>query len=357
MIISIGRFYSKNIRTVPRKMISSVELLTSVDGGGNEEEKENFSSGSHSERQALKNFSSTSHSERHALRDHSERQALSQLLALVGSQEATLVSSETEVPVLSTTATTTTTRKPVLITTSAPRIRLSSTSSTTNATTQESDNFILQMTNKKETGKINNNKLNNSDVEDGAKIKPKDFLLKMMLFSQDTNSVTKSDLASQPSDKAKVETKKKEEVILKKDVLGIKKDAWQAVSSLTTIFDGGNEEKKNVSNEEDGFGDNLQLIFMQDDDTQQAGQEPILHVDHGEVEPELRIVQDSDQLSLDSGRHNLMDDHFNSAQEENIHHHQDHLARVVADFKPAVAISEYGSQWLPVFSPSHRVAR
>ena len=193
MMISIGRFYSKNIRTVPRKMISSVELLTSVDGGNKEEEET-----------GRKNFSSGSHSERHALR---------QLLALVGSQEATLVSFATEVPVLSTTATT---RKPVLITTSAPRIELSSKSSTTKATTQESVNFILQMTKNKEKGKINNKnnfKVNNDNgnVEVGAKIKPKDFLLKMMLLSQDINSVTASDLASQPSDKAKVETKKNEE--------------------------------------------------------------------------------------------------------------------------------------------------
>ena len=323
-IISIVRFYSKNIRTVPRKMVSSVKLFTSVDDG-KEEEKE----------KGRRNFSSSSHSERHALRE---------LLALVGSEEATLV----EAPVLSTT---TTTRKPVLITTSAPRIKLSSqTSSTTKATTQGSNNFILQMTNNKEKGKINNNnkfKLKNkSNVEDLAKMKAKDFLLKMMLVSQDTNSVTKSDLVLQPSKKAKVETKKKQEITTKKAVSG-KKEAWQAVSSLTTTFEGGNEE--DVFNEEDGFGDNLQLIFKQDD-SQQAGhlpraQEPVLHVEHGEGEAEPRM-ENSDRLSLDSD--------LDSAQEEMDHQH--HLEQVHVDFNPAVATSEYGSQWLPVFSPSHRVA-
>ena len=138
--------------------------------------------------------------------------------------------------------------------------------------------------------------------------------------------------------KGEIETEKKEN-----------KEAWQAVSSLTTIFDRGNEEKKNVSNKEDGFGDNLQLIFKQDD-TQQAehlprAQEPVLHVEHGEGEAELRM-EDSAQLNLDSD--------FDSAQEEMDHQH--HLEQVHVDFKPAVATSEYGSQWLPVFSPSHRVA-
>ena len=190
-------------------------------------------------------------------------------------------------------------------------------------------------------------------------MKPKDFLLKMMLLSQDTNSVTKSDSVLQPLNKAKVETKKKkvetkkkeEEEITTKKVLSANKEAWQAVSSLTTIFERGNKEKdeEDVFNEEGGFGDNLQLIFKQDD-TQQAGhllraQEPVLHVEHGEGEAELRM-EDSAQLNLDSD--------FDSAQEEKDHQH--HLEQVHVDFKPAVATSEYGSQWLPVFSPSHRVA-
>ena len=305
-------------------MVSSVKLFTSVDDG-NEEEKE----------KGRTNPSSSSHSERKALRE---------LLALVGSEEATLV----EAP------TTTTTRKPVLITTSAPRIKLSSqTSSTTKAKTQESNNFILQMTSSKEKGKINNNnfKVNtNSNFEEEAKMKPKDFLLKMMLLSQDTNSVIKSDSVLQPLNKAKVETKKEEELAMKKVVSG-KKEAWQAVSSLTTTFERGNKEKdeEDVFNEEGGFGDNLQLIFKQDD-TQQAGhllraQEPVLHVEHGEGEAELRM-EDSAQLNLDSD--------FDSAQGEMDHQH--HLEQVHVDFKPAVATSEYGSQWLPVFSPSHRVA-
>ena len=307
-------------------MVSSVKLFTSVDDG-NEEEKE----------KGRTNPSSSSHSERKALRE---------LLALVGSEEATLV----EAP------TTTTTRKPVLITTSAPRIKLSSqTSSTTKAKTQESNNFILQMTSDKEKGKLNNNNNNfkvntNSNFEEEAKMKPKDFLLKMMLLSQDTNSVTKSDSVLQPLNKAKVETKKEEELAMKKVVSG-KKEAWQAVSSLTTTFERGNKEKdeEDVFNEEGGFGDNLQLIFKQDD-TQQAGhllraQEPVLHVEHGEGEAELRM-EDSAQLNLDSD--------FDSAQEEMDHQH--HLEQVHVDFKPAVATSEYGSQWLPVFSPSHRVA-
>ena len=307
-------------------MVSSVKLFTSVDDG-NEEEKE----------KGRTNPSSSSHSERKALRE---------LLALVGSEEATLV----EAP------TTTTTRKPVLITTSAPRIKLSSqTSSTTKAKTQESNNFILQMTSDKEKGKLNNNNNNfkvntNSNFEEEAKMKPKDFLLKMMLLSQDTNSVIKSDSVLQPLNKAKVETKKEEELAMKKVVSG-KKEAWQAVSSLTTTFERGNKEKdeEDVFNEEGGFGDNLQLIFKQDD-TQQAGhllraQEPVLHVEHGEGEAELRM-EDSAQLNLDSD--------FDSAQEEMDHLH--HLEQVRVDFKPAVATSEYGSQWLPVFSPSHRVA-
>ena len=307
-------------------MVSSVKLFTSVDDG-NEEEKE----------KGRTNPSSSSHSERKALRE---------LLALVGSEEATLV----EAP------TTTTTRKPVLITTSAPRIKLSSqTSSTTKAKTQESNNFILQMTSDKEKGKLNNNNNNfkvntNSNFEEEAKMKPKDFLLKMMLLSQDTNSVIKSDSVLQPLNKAKVETKKEEELAMKKVVSG-KKEAWQAVSSLTTTFERGNKEKdeEDVFNEEGGFGDNLQLIFKQDD-TQQAGhllraQEPVLHVEHGEGEAELRM-EDSAQLNLDSD--------FDSAQGEMDHQH--HLEQVHVDFKPAVATSEYGSQWLPVFSPSHRVA-
>jgi len=291
----LDRFYSKNIRTVPRKMVSSVKLFTSVDDG-NEEEKE----------KGRTNPSSSSHSERKALRE---------LLALVGSEEATLV----EAP------TTTTTRKPVLITTSAPRIKLSSqTSSTTKAKTQESNNFILQMTKNKEEGKIKNNnnnnfKLNtNSNVEEEAKMKPKDFLLKMMLLSQDTNSVIKSDSVLQPLNKAKVETKKKTEEIATKKTVSGKKEAWQAVSSLTTTFERGNKEKdeEDVFNEEGGFGDNLQLIFKQDD-TQQAehlprAQEPVLHVEHGEGEAELRM-EDSAQLNLDSD--------FDSAQGEMDHQH------------------------------------
>merc|ERR1712226_677059 len=109
----LDRFYSKNIRTVPRKMVSSVKLFTSVDDGNEEEEKENFSS--------------TSHSERHALRE---------LLALVGSEEATLVEVATATRKTTTTTKATTTRKPVLITTSAQRVNLSSASSTTKAKTQ-----------------------------------------------------------------------------------------------------------------------------------------------------------------------------------------------------------------------------
>ena len=94
---------------------------------------------------------------------------------------------------------------------------------------------------------------------------------------------------------------------------------------------------EDVFDEEDGFGDNLQLIFKQDD-TQQAGQfphaqEPVHHVEHGDGEAELRMV-DSDRLNLDSN--------FDSAQEEKDHQH--HLEEVRVDFKPAVATSEYGSQ-------------
>ena len=47
--------------------------------------------------------------------------------------------------------------------------------------------------------------------------------------------VTKSDSVLQPSNKAKVETKTKKEITTKKAVSG-KKEAWQAVSSLTTTF-------------------------------------------------------------------------------------------------------------------------
>ena len=127
-----------------------------------------------------------------------------------------------------------------------------------------------------------------------------------------------------------------------------KKEAWQAVSSLTTIFEKGDKEgKRKVFKEEDGFGDNLQLIFKQDNTQQDEHlshvQKPILHAEHGQGEPELRM-EDSDQLSLD----------FDSAQQEMEHHHD--LEQVRVDFKPAVETSEYGSQWLPVFSPSHRVA-
>merc|ERR1712150_175992 len=211
-----------------------------------------------------------------------------------------------------------------------------------------------------EKGKIKNNNINNfklnnnSNVEGKVKLKPKDFLLKMMLLSQDTNSVTASDLVLQPLNKTKIETKKKkkkeEQITAKKAVFG-KKDAWQAVSSLTTTFERGKkEEKGDVLKEEDGFGDNLRLIFKQED-TQHPGhlsfvQEPTLPVEHGQGEAELRM-ENSHRLSLDSD--------FDSAQEEKDHHHH-HLEQVQVDFKPAVAISEYGSQWLPVFSPRHRVA-
>ena len=224
-----------------------------------------------------------------------------------------------------------------MITTSTPRNKISASSSTTKANTQESENSFPQTANDKD--KINNN------AETETKMKPKDFLLKMMLLSQDTNSVLTPEFFPQkPLNEAMVETKdnKGEMETENKE----NKEAWQAVSSLTTIFERGKEESQVVTedavSEEDGFGDNLQLIFLQADTQHDLphAQELVHHVQHGDggaerLEPEQRM-QEPDRLSLDFD-------------------HQHHLERVHPDFKPAVATSEYGSQWLPVFSPSHRV--
>ena len=326
-------------------MISSVKLLTSVEDGGLKEVQS-------SKEEKTKSNSSSS---------QSERQALRQLLALVGSEEATIEATmATESPVLqiTTTPTKTTTTNAIAITTSIPKRK------PPKANIQESDNTFLQLMNDKSQIKTDDVTLKKSGDGD-AKLKPKDFLLKMMLLSQDKNSITTSNLVSLPQSKIKDEPMGEEEKMEEVDV--DKKAAWQAVSSLTTIFDTGNNNNKaveenvfsviknNANNENNGFGDNLQLIFVQqaDDDDPHKPFPTNHNVQHGQekAEPELRTQEKPKEINLDFSHQ----DQFSQQNHHHLGHPTDHLDLVRSEFKPAISTSEYGSQWLPVFSPSHRV--
>ena len=319
-------------------MISSVKLLTSVEDGGLKEVQS-------SKEEKTKSNSSSS---------QSERQALRQLLALVGSEEATIEATmATESPVLqiTTTPTKTTTTN---ATTSIPKRK------PPKANIQESDNTFLQLMNDKSQIKTDDVTLKKSGDGD-AKLKPKDFLLKMMLLSQDKNSITTSNLVSLPQSKTKDETMGEEEKMKEVEA------AWQAVSSLTTIFDTGNNNNKaaeenvfsviknNANNENNGFGDNLQLIFVQqaDDDDPHKPFPTNHNVQHGQekAEPELRTQEKPKEINLDFSHQ----DQFSQQNHHHLGHPTDHLDLVRSEFKPAISTSEYGSQWLPVFSPSHRV--
>ena len=323
-------------------MISSVKLLTSVEDGGLKEVQS-------SKEEKTKSNSSSS---------QSERQALRQLLALVGSEEATIEATmATGSPGLQikTAPSKTTTTNARAITTSIPKRK------PPKANIQESDNTFLQLMNDKSQIKNDDVTLNKSGDGD-AKLKPKDFLLKMMLLSQDKNSITTSNLVSLPQSKTKDETMGEEEK------MGEVEAAWQAVSSLTTIFDTGNNNNNNKAaeenvfsviennvNNENRFGDNLQLIFVQqaeDDDPRKPL--PTNHnVQHGQekAEPELRTQEKPEEINLDFSHQ----DQFSQQNHHHLGHPADHLDLVRSEFKPAISTSEYGSQWLPVFSPSHRV--
>ena len=327
---------------MPRKMISSVKLLTSVEDGGLKEVQS-------SKEEETKSNSSSS---------QSERQALRQLLALVGSEEATIEATmATGSPGLQikTAPSKTTTTNARAITTSIPKRK------PPKANIQESDNTFLQLMNDK--SQIKNDDVTHNKSGDGdAKLKPKDFLLKMMLLSQDDSSITTSNLVSLPQSKTKDETMGEEEK------MGEVEAAWQAVSSLTTIFDTGNNNNNNKAaeenvfsviennvNNENRFGDNLQLIFVQqaeDDDPRKPL--PTNHnVQHGQekAEPELRTQEKPEEINLDFSHQ----DQFSQQNHHHLGHPADHLDLVRSEFKPAISTSEYGSQWLPVFSPSHRV--
>ena len=325
---------------MPRKMISSVKLLTSVEDGGLKEVQS-------SKEEETKSNSSSS---------QSERQALRQLLALVGSEEATIEATmATGSPGLQikTAPTKTTTTNARAITTSIPKRK------PPKANIQESDNTFLQLMNDK--SQIKNDDVTHNKSGDGdAKLKPKDFLLKMMLLSQDKNSITTSNLVSLPQSKTKDETMGEEEKMEEVEA------AWQAVSSLTTIFDTGNNNNKaaeenvfsvieNNVNNDNGFGDNLQLIFVQpaDDDDPHKPFPTNHNVQHGQekAEPELRTQEKPEEINLDFSHQ----DQFSQQNHHHLGHPADHLDLVRSEFKPAISTSEYGSQWLPVFSPSHRV--